>query len=231
MTAGKTGTRTEAVGIGPGRGRRRVRVVAADRHPLYRDAIARAIKERPELELVGQAGDGREALDAIGAERPDVAVIDRSLGELTGDQVLNAVRRDGLGTRVILIAAEPPPKHVYAAIASGAAGYLTTDTDARQLCEAISAVARGRTVLAPELQAGIAGEIRLREVRERPILSDRERETVKLVAQGLSAPDIGKRLHLSTGTVKTHLQHLYEKLGVSERAAAVAEAMRRGLLE
>ena len=205
--------------------------MAADSHPLYRDAIARAIKERPELELVAQASDGRDALDAIAETSPQVAVVDHSLGTLTGEQILRAVQRDGLGTRVILLAAEPTSGAVYAAIAGGAAGFLTTDTDARQLCEAISAVARGQTVLAPELQAGIAGEIRLREVRFRPVLSDRERETLKLVAEGLTAPDIGRRLHLSTGTVKTHLAHLYEKLEVSERAAAVAQAMRRGLLE
>jgi two-component system nitrate/nitrite response regulator NarL len=203
----------------------------ADSHPLYRDAIARAIKERPELELVARASDGREALDAIGRIRPEVAVLDRSLGTLTGEQILVAVRRDCLGARVIMMAAEPTSGAVYAAIANGAAGYLTTDADARQLCEAISAVARGQTVLAPELQEGIAGEIRLREVHFRPVLSDRERETLKLVAEGLTAPDIGRRLHLSTGTVKTHLAHLYEKLEVSERAAAVAQAMRRGLLE
>jgi two-component system nitrate/nitrite response regulator NarL len=205
--------------------------LAADSHPLYRDAIARAIKERPELRLVAQASDGREALDGIAELQPEVAVIERSLSSLTGDQILGAVRRDRLRTRVIMIAADPTSSAVYAAIAAGAAGYLTTDTDARQLCEAISAVARGRTVLAPELQAGIAGEIRLREVSWRPVLSDRERETLKLIAEGLTAPDIGKRLHLSTGTVKTHLAHLYEKLEVSERAAAVAQAMRRGLLE
>lgn len=214
-----------------GRNRPRIRVLAADSHPLYRDALSRAIKLRPELELVAQAGDGREALDAIGAIRPDVAVIDRSLSKLSGEQILNAIGREGLDTRVILIAAKPPSGHVYEAIESGAAGYLTTDTDARELCEAISAVARGETVLAPALHTGLAGEIRLRMVLDRPVLSDRERETLKLVAEGLSAPDIGKRLHLSTGTVKTHLEHLYEKLGVSERAAAVAQAMRRGLLE
>jgi two-component system nitrate/nitrite response regulator NarL len=193
--------------------------------------MTRAIKERPELELVGQAGDGREALEAIGEQQPDVAVIDHSLGELSSDQILNALGRDGLGTRVILIGAAPPSGQVYEAIAGGAAGYLTTDTDARQLCEAISAVARGETVLAPSLHTGLAGEIRLRETVDRPILSDRESETLKLLAEGLSAPDIGRRLHLSTGTVKTHLEHLYAKLGVSERAAAVAQAMRRGLLE
>jgi two-component system nitrate/nitrite response regulator NarL len=120
---------------------------------------------------------------------------------------------------------------VYSAIAKGAAGYLTKYADARELCDAISAVARGRTVLAPELQTGIAGEIRLRAVHDRPFLSDREREILKLVAKGVTAPEIGKMLHLSTATVKTHLHHVYEKLKVAERAAAVAEAMRRGLLE
>ena len=213
-----------------GPARRRVRVLAADRHPLYRDALTRAIRERPELELVGQARDGREALDAIGSEQPDVAVIDRTLAGLSGDQVLNAVGRDSLRTRVVMTA-EPDPELVYAAIANGAAGYLTKDADARELCDAIAAVARGRTVLSPQLQAGIAGEIRLRAVDERPVLSDRERQALELVAEGLTAPEIGRRLCLATPTVKTHLHHVYDKLGVAERAAAVAEAMRRGLLE
>jgi two-component system nitrate/nitrite response regulator NarL len=205
----------------PVRGRR-VRVVAADRQPLYREAIIRAIRERPELELVAQAGDGREALTAIGEEQPDVAVIDCTLGGVTGD---------GLDTRVVLIGAEPRPGLVYAALANGAAGYLTKDTDGRELCDAITAVARGMTVLAPQLQTGIAGEIRLRAVHERPLMSGREQEILKLIAEGLTAPQIGRMLHLSTATVKTHLQHIYDKLGVSERAAAVAEAMRRGVLE
>jgi two-component system, NarL family, nitrate/nitrite response regulator NarL len=208
-----------------------VRVLAADGQPLYRDAVARAIRERPELELVGQAGDGREALAAIGESQPDVAVLDRTLTGLSGDEVLNAVARNGLRTRVVLIAAKPEPGEVYAALAEGAAGYLTKDADARELCDAITAVARGKTVLASELQAGVAGEIRLRAPHDRPVMSERERETLTLIAEGLSAPEIARTLHLSTATVKTHLQHIYEKLGVSERAAAVAEAMRRGLLE
>jgi two-component system, NarL family, nitrate/nitrite response regulator NarL len=208
-----------------------VRVLAADGQPLYRHALTRAIRERPELELVGQAVTGREALKAIGAQHPDVAVLDRRLAGLSGDQVLNAVARDGLGTRVVLMDAQAEPCEVYAALAEGAAGYLTKEASARELCDAITAVARGRTVLSPELQAGIAGEIRLRAPRDRPVMSARERETLTLIAEGLSAPQIGRALHLSTATVKTHLHHVYEKLGVSERAAAVAEAMRRGLLE
>src|SRR6185436_18002030 len=117
----------------------RVRVLAADGQPLYRDAVARAIRARPELELVGEAGSGREAL-----------------GAPSGEQVLNAVTRDGLGTRVVMIAARPEPERVYAALGGGAAGYLTTDADARELCDAITAVARGRTVLSPDLQDGVA---------------------------------------------------------------------------
>jgi two-component system nitrate/nitrite response regulator NarL len=158
-------------------------------------------------------------------------VIDQGLTGLSGEQILNAVGRDGLGTRVVMIDAEPEPRAVYAAIARGAAGYLTKDADARELCDAISAVARGTTVLAAQVQSGIAGEIRLRAVHDRPFLSDRERQVLKLVAEGLTAPQIGRRIHLSTATVKTHLAHVYEKLGVAERAAAVAAAMRRGLVE
>jgi len=206
-------------------------VLVAHRQPLYRDGLARAIKGRPELELIADTGHGREALDTIEAERPDVAVLDRRLVDLTGEQVLNAVGRDGLGTRVVMIAAEPEPGLVYSAIENGAAGYLTHDADAGELCDAVTAVARGGIVLAPQVQAGIAGEIRLRAEHERPFLSEREREILKLVADGLTAPEIGRRIHVSTATVKTHLQHLYEKLGVGERAAAVAQAMRRGLVE
>src|SRR5215207_1965771 len=120
--------------------RRRVRVLAADRHPLYREALTRAIRERPELELVGQARDGREALDAICSELPDVAVIDRTLAGLSGEEILNAAGRDSLRTRLVMLAAEPDPQLVYAAIANGAAGYLTKDADAGEVCDAISAV-------------------------------------------------------------------------------------------
>jgi two-component system nitrate/nitrite response regulator NarL len=210
----------------------RTRVLVAHRHPLYREAVTRAIKHRPELELVAVAEDGRQALDSISAEAPDVALIDRELDELSAEQVLNAVGRDGIETRILLIAADPEPELVYAAIANGAAGYLTKDADAKELCEAIGAVGRGSTVLAPQLQAGIASEIRLRSERDgRPFLSQRESEVLKLVAAGLTAPEIARRIHLSPATVKSHLQSLYQKLDVRERAAAVAVAMRRGLVE
>jgi two-component system nitrate/nitrite response regulator NarL len=189
------------------------------------------VADRPQLELVGSAGNGREALDAIRELRPDVALLDVKMPELDGMAVVRAVSRDELPTRVVFLSAYVDSAVAYRALAEGAVGFLSKEASSEAVCDAITAAARGETVLSPEVQSGIADEIRLRSAPERLSLSARESEVLALIAEGLSAPDIGKRLHLSPATVKGHLQSLYEKLGVSERAAAVAEAMRRGLLE
>jgi len=209
----------------------RVSVLVAEDHPLFREAIIRAIKERPELELVGEAPDGRTALEEIRRLRPQVAVLDWKMPGLDGLQVLRAVDRDALPTRIVLLSAFLDGSLAYQAVAAGAAAYLTKDADRRRIQETVLAVSRGETVLAPEIQAGIATEIRQRGRPDGPALSQREREILGHIAQGRSAPDIAKLLFLSPATVKGHLQNLYEKLGVNDRAAAVAEAMRRGLLE
>ena len=153
-----------------------IKVVIADDHYLVREGVRRLLETEPELEVAAVCEDFDSLLAAVEAERPDVAVLDRRLVDLTGEQVLNAVGRDGLGIRVVMIAAEPEPGLVYSAIENGAAGYLTHDADAGELCDAVAAVARGGIVLAPQVQAGIAGEIRLRADYDRPFLSERERE-------------------------------------------------------
>jgi two-component system, NarL family, nitrate/nitrite response regulator NarL len=210
----------------------RVRVLVADDHPVYREGIVRAINERPELELVGEAGDGREALDQIKELEPDVAVLDIRMPGLDGTQVLAAIRRDSAATQVLFLTAFMEPELAYRTVADGAKGYLSKSAARQEICDAIVTVAHGGTALAPEAQEGIAQEIQERErAGGRPELTSREGEVLRLIADGLSAPQIAKELHLSTTTVKTHLHTLYEKLGVSDRAAAVAEAMRRGLLE
>lgn len=209
----------------------RVRVLIAEEHPLYREGVVRAVKERPELELVAEAADGREALRLIKELAPDVAVLDVKMPELDGLQVANAVDRDGMATRVLMLSAFIDRQIVFQAVAAGAAGYLSKDADRREITDAILAVHRGNTVLAPEVQAGVAAEVRSRWRRDAPSLSERERQVLAMIAEGLSAPEIGRRLYLSPATVKSHLQSLYDKLGVSDRAAAVAEAMRNGLLE
>ena len=209
----------------------RVRVLIAEEHPLYREGVVRAIRERPDLELVGEAADGRRALELIKDLDPDVAVLDVKMPGLDGLQVANAVDRDGLRSRVLMLSAFLDRQIVFQAVAAGAAGYLSKDADRREITEAILAVHRGDTVLAPEVQAGIAAEVHSRWRADAPSLSERERQVLEMIAEGMSAPEIGRRLFLSPATVKSHLQNLYEKLGVSDRAAAVAEAMRRGLLE
>jgi two-component system, NarL family, nitrate/nitrite response regulator NarL len=217
--------------VNVGAKRTRVTVVVGDDHPVYREGIVRAVKERPELELVGEASNGREALAAIRELRPDVAVLDVKMPDLDGRQVLNAIKRDDLHTRVVFLSAYVDSELVYAAIGGGAQAYLSKEATRQQICDAVAAAARGDTVLAPVVQSGLARELQLRSGDQTARLTPREREILKLTADGLSAPAVGRRLYLSPATVKTHLQHLYEKLGVSDRAAAVAEAMRRGLLE
>jgi two-component system, NarL family, nitrate/nitrite response regulator NarL len=209
----------------------RVRVFVADDHPLVREGLLRAVGDRPQLELVGSAGNGREALDGIRELRPDVALLDVKMPQLDGIGVVRAVTREELPTRVVFLSAYVDSAVAYRALAAGAAGFLSKESPSQAVCDAIVAASRGETVMSPEVQSGIAEEIRLRAAPERLSLSARENEVLVLIADGLSAPDIGKRLHLSPATVKGHLKSLYEKLGVSERAAAVAEAMRRGLLE
>jgi two-component system nitrate/nitrite response regulator NarL len=210
----------------------RVSVVVADDHPLFREGIERAVRERPDLELVGSAADGREALERIRELTPAVGVLDLRLPGLDGLQVLNALTRDGVQTRVLILSASGDPEVVYRAIQGGASGYFRKEADRDAILDAIAAVARGRTMIDPELQADVFDQIRLRGTgEERPILTAREREVLTLMADGLSGPQIAEKLIVALPTVKTHQARLYEKLGVSDRAAAVAEAMRRGLLE
>ena len=209
----------------------RIRVYLADDHPIYRQGLVDAIKGRPDLELIGEAADGRTALNEIRDLVPDVSVIDLAMPELSGFEVLNAIQRDGVDTKVVVLSANTESEAVFRAVAEGAVAYIPKEADREEVCDAIAAASRGDVVLSSEIQAGLANEIRLRGKEERTPLTPRESDVLKLTAEGLSAPEIGFQLHISAATVKTHMQSAYEKLGVSDRAAAVAAAMRQGLLE
>jgi two-component system nitrate/nitrite response regulator NarL len=208
-----------------------IRVYVAEDHPLYRDGLTRMIERRPAFALVGQASDGETSLEEIKALCPDVALIDIEMPHLDGLAVLGAIRRDGVCAKVILLSGALEHEVVYRAVAAGADAVLPKTAGPEEVAKAIVAVADGKTVLPAELHSGLANEIRRRGAGAGPRLSAREREVLRLTAEGCSAAVIGERLYISAGTVKTHLQGAYQKLGVSDRAAAVAEAMRRGLLE
>lgn len=206
-------------------------MLVAEDHPIYRYGVVHAIKERPDLELVAECEDGRAALTEIRSLKPDVAVLDLRMPELTAVDILMALDRSELETRVLVLSAYTDSALVYEAVAAGAAGYLSKDVGRQAICEAIVATARGETVFSPQLHSALAEQVRTRRVDDRPRLTPRESEILALTAEGQSARQIAEQLFLSHTTVKTHLQNLYEKLGVKDRAAAVAEAMRRNLLD
>jgi two-component system nitrate/nitrite response regulator NarL len=209
----------------------RIRVLIADDHPLYRTGLVDTVKRRPDLELVGQAEDGTAALEEIRSVEPDVCVLDVKMPGLGGVDVLRALEREGLHVRVVFVSAYFDSDVVYGALGSGASGYLSKDSTGDEICDALVAAAQGRTTLGRDVQAAVAHEIRRRSGDQDRLLSPREDEILRHTADGRSAPEIARQLHLGTTTVKTHLQRVYEKLGVSDRAAAVAEAMRRGILD
>lgn len=206
-------------------------VYIAEDHPVFQEAVARAVRARPEFDLVGTASDGRVALEEIRQIAPSVALLDQTLPGLTGIDVARAIVRDALPTRVLMLSADSSSGMVYDAVRLGVAGFLTKAATLDQICNTVAAVARGETVLASEVQSGLVSELREREQHDRPVLSQREAQVLALISQGLSGPEIGSKLFISSSTVKTHVKSVLEKLGVSDRAAAVAEGMRRGLIE
>lgn len=208
-----------------------IRVVVGDDHPMYREGVARGLSGSGRVIVVAQAEDGRAALAAIREHAPEVAVLDYRLPELDGAQVANAVRRDGLATRVLILSAFTDSALVYRAIEQGAAGYLPKEARQREILDAVLACARGETVVPPALATGLAEELRRHAAGTGPLLTQREAQVLSLMAEGMSVPAMATQLVVAPTTIKTHVGHLYEKLGVSDRAAAVAEAMRRGLLE
>ncbi|UXA18273.1 response regulator transcription factor [Mycobacterium sp. SMC-4] len=208
----------------------KVRVVVGDDHPMFRDGVVRALQSSGTIEVVAEADDGPAALAAIREHAPQVALLDYRMPGMDGAEVAATVRRDRLDTRVLLISAHDESAIVYRALQEGAVGFLPKESTRSELVTAVLDCAKGRDVIAPSLTAGLAGEIRRRAEPE-PVLSPREREVLALIASGASIPAMAKELFLAPSTVKTHVQRLYDKLGVSDRAAAVAEAMRRKLLD
>lgn len=203
----------------------------AEDHPVFQDAVARALRARADFELVGCTRDGGTALEEIRALSPAVVLLDRGLPGVDGIDVARQIMRESLPTRIVILSADSSSGVVYDAIKLGVSGFLTKAATLEQICNTVEAVARGETILSQEIQSSLVTELRERERDNRPKLTEREGQVLALIAEGLSGPQIGERLFISSSTVKTHVKSVLEKLGVSDRAAAVAEGMRRGLIE
>ena len=206
--------------------------MVADDHPLLRDGVVRALVSSGSVDVVADADDGPDALKLIRTHRPHVALLDYRMPGMDGAQVAAAVLREELPTRVLLLSAHDEAAIVYSALRDGAAGFISKESSRSELVESVLSCARGHDVVAPQLAGGLAVEIhRNRDASAAPALSPREREVLVLIAEGRSITAMATKLFLAPSTVKTHVQRLYEKLGVSDRGAVVAEAMRRGLLD
>jgi two-component system, NarL family, nitrate/nitrite response regulator NarL len=208
----------------------RTTVVVADDHPLYRAGLVDAIAERPDLELLAECGGGRDALEQILARRPDVALLDMRMRDLDGMAVLEEVVRSGARTRVVFLSAYEEGEVVHGALTAGATGYLSKETDRTEICDAIVAAVDGDVVVSPTLPGVLVEYLHRRADSSKPRLGGREHEVMRLTAEGLSAPEIAETLGIGATTVKTHLQRVYRKLDVTDRAAMVAKALRLGLL-
>ncbi|MFT4035054.1 MAG: response regulator transcription factor [Patulibacter sp.] len=207
-----------------------IRLLIADDHPLYRSSVERVIRLTPELAVAGLASDGREALQKIQELQPDIAVVDLHMPELDGIALLDALAQEDSATKVVILTGHLESQQVYRAVELGAAAVVSKLVDPDALVSTLLEVAAGRVVLGTEVQSLLAGEVRARRRDDRPVLTDREREVLSQIADGQSVAEIAASIHLSPSTVKSHLESLYRKLGVSDRASAVATAMRKGLL-
>ena len=203
-----------------------LRVIVADDHPVVREGLRAMLDAEPDLEVVGEAASGAEAVALAARLRPDVVLMDLRMPGTDGVTATGEIAATG-HARVLVVTTYDTDADILRAVEAGATGYLLKDTPRRELAEAVRAAARGETVLAPPVARKLVSRVRLPAV-ESP--TPRELEVLAQVANGLSNVDIGRELHISEATVKTHLVHIFDKLGVSDRTAAVTRAIGKGLL-
>jgi DNA-binding NarL/FixJ family response regulator len=202
-------------------------LVIVDDHPVVRDGLRGMFTGDPDFTVLGEAGNGVEALAVAAAVHPDVILMDLRMPELNGVGAITALRERGVPARILVLTTYDTDSDVLPAIRAGATGYLLKDTPRDELLRAVRAAARGESVLAPSVATRLMGQ--LRSPAKEP-LSQRELEVVGLVAGGRTNREAARELFISEATVKTHLLHIYAKLGVRDRAAAVAAAFEQGLL-
>ena len=204
-----------------------IRILIVDDHPVVRDGLRGMLAGTSDLEVVGEASDGAEALALVERKQPDVVLMDLRMPGLAGAPAIRALAERGTSTKVLVLTTYDSDADVVPALEAGATGYLLKDTPRDELVRAIRAAARGDAVLAPSVASRLVSHLR---EPARDTLSERELEVLALIAQGETNRGAATRLFISEATVKTHLLHIYEKLDVNGRAAAVAAAYERGLL-
>jgi DNA-binding NarL/FixJ family response regulator len=204
-----------------------IRVLIVDDHPVVRDGLRGILTSDPEFDVVGEAADGAEALAGARAARPDVILMDLRMPGVGGVAAIRSLAEADIPARVLVLTTYDSDSDVVPALEAGATGYLLKDAPRDELVRAIRSAARGDAVLAPSVASRLVSQLR---APEQATLSDRELEVLRLVAQGETNRGVAARLFISEATVKTHLLHIYTKLDVNDRAAAVGAAYERGLI-
>jgi DNA-binding NarL/FixJ family response regulator len=204
-----------------------IRLLIADDHPVVRNGLSSMFERDPEFEVLGEAADGAEAVRLAGDLRPDVILMDLRMPGMDGVAAIAELARQGSAARVLVLTTYDTDSHVLPAIEAGATGYLLKDAPRAELLRAVKAAAHGEAVLSPTVAARLMNRVRTPTAGP---LSQRELEVLGLVAAGSTNKEAAAALFITEATVKTHLLNIYAKLGVSDRAAAVAEAFHRGLL-
>lgn len=206
-----------------------VRVVVVDDHPVVRSGLIGMLGVTDDIEVVGEAGDGEEALAVVENTRPDVVLMDLRMPRRDGVSATGAIVTGYPATKVLVLTTYDTDADILHAVEAGATGYLLKDTPHAELLDGIRAAARGETVLAPPVAAKLMSRMRT-PVSTAAAPSPRELEVLAAVARGLSNAEIGRELFIGEATVKTHLQRLFAKLDVDDRTRAVTTAIERGLL-
>ncbi|WP_436319701.1 response regulator [Streptomyces syringium] len=205
----------------------KLRIIVVDDHTVMRAGVVALLASEPAIDIVGEAGNGREAVELARRLEPDVALIDLRMPVLDGVAATTEIVTGRTGTRVLILTTYDTDAEIERAVEAGAIGYLLKDTTREQLVDAIRSAARGETVLAPRVAQRLMARMR----QPAPVaLTSRERDVLNAVADGLSNADIGKRLVIAEATVKTHLLRVFAKLEVSDRTHAVVTALERGLI-
>lgn len=206
---------------------RRVRILVCDDHPVVRTGLKGMIGSQPDLEVVAEAADGTEPVALANRFRPDVVLMDLRMPGMDGVAAMESIKAQHPDTRILILTTYDTDADILRALGHGATGFLLKDEREDRLFDAISEAARGRSALAP----GVASRLveRLRDDTESHV-SEREIEILRLVAQGRSNREIARELHISDSTVKAHMLHIFDKLDVTDRTAAVTTALRRGII-